>query len=63
DKSVLLILTHRARGEDVNSLTGYAGGWHTHFSILLAQLEGTTPPPFWATHARLKAEYEKMPRP
>jgi uncharacterized protein YndB with AHSA1/START domain len=63
DRSVLLILTHRARGEDVKSLTGYAGGWHSHFSILIALLENTTPPPFWATHRRLKAEYEKLPRP
>jgi uncharacterized protein YndB with AHSA1/START domain len=63
DKSVLLILTHRARGDDVNSLTGYASGWHTHFAILIALLEQTTPPPFWSTHGRLKAEYEKVPRP
>jgi uncharacterized protein YndB with AHSA1/START domain len=63
DKSVLLILTHRARGDDVNSLGGYASGWHTHFAILIALLEKTTPPPFWATHGRLKAEYEKVPRP
>ena len=58
DKNVLLILTHRSRGEDLPFLCGYASGWHTHLSILLAQLESTTPPPFWATHTRLKAEYE-----
>jgi len=63
DKSVLLILTHRARGEDIKSLSGYASGWHVHFTILLALLEHTTPPPFWATHRKLKAEYEKMPKP
>jgi uncharacterized protein YndB with AHSA1/START domain len=59
DEKVLLILTHRSRGEDIPFLTGYASGWHTHFMILLAQLEGTTPPLFWATHTQLKAEYEK----
>lgn len=63
DKSVLLILTHRARGDDVKSLTGYASGWHTHFAILIALLEETPLPPFWSTHGRLKAEYEKVPRP
>jgi uncharacterized protein YndB with AHSA1/START domain len=57
---VRLILTHRCRGEDLPELTNYAGGWHTHLAILLAQLEGGTPPPFWATHSRLKAEYDKV---
>jgi uncharacterized protein YndB with AHSA1/START domain len=56
-KDVLLVLTHRARGEDIPSIPGYASGWHTHFSMLNAILEGTPPPPFWATHKRLKAEY------
>jgi uncharacterized protein YndB with AHSA1/START domain len=59
DAKVLLILTHRSRGEDLPFLSGYASGWHSHLALLIAQLEGTTPPPFWATHARLKAEYEK----
>jgi uncharacterized protein YndB with AHSA1/START domain len=58
-KNVLLVLTHRSRGTDLPDLTGYASGWHTHLAILLAQLEGIAPPPFWATHTRLKAEYEK----
>ena len=60
DTKVLLILTHRSRGEDLPFLSGYASGWHTHLSILLAQLEGAAVPPFWATHTRLKAEYEKV---
>jgi uncharacterized protein YndB with AHSA1/START domain len=59
DEKVLMILTHRSRGEDLPFLSGYASGWHTHLAILLAQLEGAPPPLFWATHARLKAEYEK----
>lgn len=58
--SVLLVLTHRSRGEDLPSLNGYAGGWHTHLAMLIAELEGTTRPPFWATHARIKAEYQKL---
>lgn len=60
DDKVLMILTHRSRGEDLSSLGGFASGWHTHLSILIAQLEGTPPPLFWATHARLKSEYEKL---
>ena len=59
DPNVLLILTHRSRGGDVPYLSGYASGWHTHLAILRAQLEGVTPPPFWAMHSQLKAEYEK----
>jgi len=60
ESKVLLILTHRSRGADLSSLTGFASGWHSHVAILIAQLEGATPPPFWSTHARLKAEYEKI---
>jgi len=63
-EQVLLILTHRSRGTDLPDLGNYAGGWHTHLSILIALLEGTTTPPFWATHSRLKAVYEnQLPSP
>lgn len=58
-KNVLLVLTHRSRGDELPFLTGYASGWHVHVSLLLALLEETPLPPFWATHARLKLEYEK----
>lgn len=57
---VLLILTHRSRGDDLPYLTGYASGWHTHLSILIALLEGTETPAFWSAHKRLKAEYAKL---
>ncbi|MEO6992971.1 MAG: SRPBCC family protein [Lacunisphaera sp.] len=57
---VVLVLTHRSRGDDIPSLSGYASGWHTHFALLIALLEGTPPPLFWAMHQRLKAEYEKL---
>ena len=56
-ENVLLVLTHRASGEDIPSIPGYASGWHTHFALLLSILEDTPPPPFWSTHKRLKAEY------
>jgi uncharacterized protein YndB with AHSA1/START domain len=59
-KEVLLVLTHRARGVDLPDITGYASGWHSHFMLLLAILEDAPLPPFWATHLKLKAEYEKI---
>ncbi len=57
---VVLVLTHRSRGKEIPQLPNFAGGWHTHLAILIAQLEGVTPPPFWATHARLKVFYEQL---
>jgi uncharacterized protein YndB with AHSA1/START domain len=58
---VLLVLTHRTRGaEEEGELTNYASGWHTHLTFLVAELEGTPRPKFWATHARLVPEYEKL---
>lgn len=59
-KEVLLVLTHHARGADLPEVPGYASGWHTHLTLLLALLEDAPLPPFWATHLKLKAEYEKL---
>jgi uncharacterized protein YndB with AHSA1/START domain len=60
-KQVLLVLTHRTRGaEEQAELPNYASGWHTHLALLVALLEGTSRPPFWATHARLITDYEKL---
>jgi uncharacterized protein YndB with AHSA1/START domain len=59
-KNVVLVLTHRSRGDDRPFLHGFASGWHTHLTQLVALLEGAPRPPFWPTHARLKAEYEKL---
>lgn len=57
---VRLVLTHRTRGaEEQAELTNYASGWHTHLALLVAELEGTPRPKFWAMHARLVAEYEQ----
>jgi hypothetical protein len=36
-----------------------AGGWHTHLGILVDQINGRVPRPFWSTHARLEREYER----
>jgi uncharacterized protein YndB with AHSA1/START domain len=60
-KQVLLVLTHRTRGDEERAeLTNYASGWHTHLAHLLAELEGGPRPKFWAMHARLLGEYEEL---
>ena len=57
-EDVLLVLTHRRLGNRA-AMVSIAGGWHTHLGILLDHLEGREPRPFWSTHARLEAEYER----
>jgi len=59
-REVQLVLTHHSRGDDLPHVAGYASGWHSHLTILVALLEETPRPPFWSTHLRLKAEYEKL---
>lgn len=59
-KQVVLVVTHLTRGDEQADLCNYAGGWHTHLSILVALLEGAPRPAFWAMHARLQAEYEEL---
>ncbi len=58
--SILLVLTHRARGDDLPYITGYAAGWHTHLAQLIALLEGASRPPFWPMHTRLGPEYKQL---
>lgn len=55
---VMLALTHRRLAGRAGMLS-VAGGWHTHLAILADKLEGRTPRPFWSTHAKAAAEYEK----
>lgn len=55
---VLLALTHRRLANRADMLS-VSGGWHTHLAILADNLEGVTPRPFWSTHAKLEAEYER----
>jgi uncharacterized protein YndB with AHSA1/START domain len=60
-KQVQLVLTHRVRGaEEEADLCNYGAGWHTHLSLLIAQLEGGPRPPFWSVHAKRVSEYEKL---
>lgn len=55
---VLLVLTHR-RLPDRRAMAMVGSGWHAHLAILLDHLHGRQPRPFWSTHARLEAEYER----
>jgi uncharacterized protein YndB with AHSA1/START domain len=59
-KNVLLVLTHHSRGTDLPFLAGYASGWHSHLTQLIALLDGAPRPPFWPLHTKLKAEYETL---
>ncbi len=56
-EQVLLVLTHRRLTP--SEMQSVAGGWHTHLGILADHLDGREPRPFWSTHARLEAEYER----
>lgn len=56
DGDVLLVITHRRL--DRTGMVNVAAGWHIHLAIMAARLDGTPPPLFWATHARLENEYE-----
>lgn len=54
----LLVVTHVRLGER-GAMLSVAAGWHTHVGILDDQLTGAEPRPFWTTHARLVAEYDR----
>jgi uncharacterized protein YndB with AHSA1/START domain len=55
---VLLVLTHR-RLANRGMVVGVSGGWHAHLGILEDNLNGVEPRPFWTTHAKLDAEYQR----
>ena len=56
---VRLTVTHSRLLKSEQKLS-VAGGWHVHLEFLLAQLNNQTPPPFWATHTTLEAEYARL---
>ncbi len=58
DGQVILVLTHR-RLDSREMVMEVAGGWHTHLAILVDILNGVEPRPFWSTHTRIAAEYQK----
>jgi hypothetical protein len=55
---VLLVLTHQRLADRVG-MVSVAGGWHAHLGVLADNLAGREPRPFWSTHAKAAAEYEK----
>ncbi|MBP7140672.1 MAG: SRPBCC domain-containing protein [Opitutaceae bacterium] len=59
-EKVRLLLTHRASGPDLKEIGSFAAGWHTHWAMLIALLEGAPRPPFWGLQARLKPVYSQL---
>jgi len=59
-KQVLLVLTHRTRGTERAQLGNYGTGWHLHLAMLVAQMERTPRPRFWALFAKLEAGYKRL---
>ena len=55
---VLFVITHR-RLATRDMAKGVSIGWHSHVGILEDVLNGVEPRPFWTTHAKLEAEYQK----
>ena len=58
DDKVQLVLTHRQLRNRQEMVSG-ASGWHVHVGVLIDQLNGRAPQPFWAAIDRLEAEYER----
>ena len=58
-KDVLLTIHHKLPDER-NVKIAVSGGWVVHTGILLDQLNGVKPRPFYTTHERLKKEYEAV---
>lgn len=59
NNKVLLELTHRRLGDDLEILISVAAGWHTHLGILIDRLISRTPNRFWQEHTKMEEEYEQ----
>jgi hypothetical protein len=57
DEKVHLVLTHR-RLRSRKEMVSVSSGWHVHLGVLIDQLNGDEPKPFWSTLEKLEAEYE-----
>lgn len=56
---VLLTLTHEQLiGE--RPILNVCAGWHAHLALLIARVEGGTPPSLWATWKQLRKDYEEQ---
>ncbi|MHA4811102.1 SRPBCC family protein [Flavitalea flava] len=58
--TVQLILTHSKLSGKKETRISMAGGWHTHLDILIATLNGDTPPNFWTAHTRMEEFYTPL---
>ncbi len=56
---VHLVVIHR-RLAGLGMMRGVAGGWHSHLTILMNLLKGTSAQPFWTIFSDLEADYEKL---
>jgi uncharacterized protein YndB with AHSA1/START domain len=55
---VLLTLIHR-RLPDRSTLLNVSAGWHMHLDLLVNQIKGGEPTPFWDGWGRLHKEYDQ----
>ena len=55
---VHMVLTHRQL-RNRQEMVSVASGWHVHVGVLIDQLNGREPQPFWARIEKLEAEYDK----
>ena len=58
-KQVLMVVTHR-RLQTRKEMVSVGSGWDVHIGVLIDNLEGRTPKPFWSTFEKLEAEYDKL---
>jgi len=56
---VRLVLTHSQLAGQ-STMAQVAGGWHTHFDILIDRLNDREPPSFWTTFANRHAAYSDL---
>ena len=55
--AVLMTLTHRKLPTDAESRVSVLGGWHAHLEIMIAAMQGETPPNFWLLHTHFEHNY------
>lgn len=56
---VLMTVTHRRlTGERL--VLNVCAGWHAHLALLVAHMEGTSPPSLWQIWKQLRDEYQEL---
>jgi uncharacterized protein YndB with AHSA1/START domain len=58
--ATMLIVTHRKLADNKDMRISLSAGWHTHLDILIACLDGETPPNFWSEHTRMEEFYSTI---